>query len=203
MQNSIRIRRAAESDALELSVLAERSFRDAFAESNTAANMQLHCAATYGQALQLAEIRDSSRETWVADSDNGLIAYAQLRLDALSPVILGERPVEIQRFYVDASHHGAGLAHELMKQVLARAEAAGSAALWLGVWEQNSRALAFYRKWGFYVVGRQIFELGDDPQRDLVMRRDLASPKRRPSGHSRPAALGQDSSIGPNTLLPG
>jgi ribosomal protein S18 acetylase RimI-like enzyme len=173
MQAAIRIRRAREDDALALSVLAEATFRAAFTESNTAADMQLHCAANYGQALQLAEIRDSSRETWVAELGSRLVAYVQLRLDAASPVISGERPVEIQRFYVDASHHGAGLAHRLMAHVLARADAAGYAVLWLGVWERNVRALAFYKKWGFEVVGEYTFKVGDDPQRDLLIRRDV------------------------------
>ncbi len=178
MQAAIRIRRALEHDALELSVLAERTFRAAFAESNTAANMQLHCDTAYGHALQLAEIRESSRETWVAETDAGLVAYVQLRFDATSPMILGERPVEIQRYYVDASHHGAGLAHQLMTHVVARAEAAGSTVLWLGVWERNPRALAFYRKWWFDVVAEQIFTVGNDPQRDLIMRRNVQSEPR-------------------------
>jgi ribosomal protein S18 acetylase RimI-like enzyme len=188
MQAATRIRRAEDDDALALSVLAERTFRAAFAESNSPANMQLHCAANYGHALQLADIRESSRETWVAEADKRLVAYVQLRLDAASSVVLSEQPVEIQRFYVEASHHGTGLAHHLMAHVLARAEAAGSAELWLGVWERNLRGLAFYRKWGFDVVGEHIFKLGDDPQRDLVMRRDVQSTKGEPSRHSRPAA---------------
>jgi ribosomal protein S18 acetylase RimI-like enzyme len=188
MQAAIRIRQAQDDDALALSVLAEETVRAAFAESNTAGNMQLHCAANYGQAVQLAEIREPSRETWVAETDNRLVAYVQLRLDATSSLVCGERPVEIQRFYVDASHHGTGLAHHLMEHVLARAEAAGSAALWLGVWERNPRALAFYRKWGFDVVGEHIFNVGDDPQRDLVMCRDMQSTKEDPSRDSRPVA---------------
>jgi hypothetical protein len=118
MQAAIWIRRAEEDDALELSVLAERTFRAAFAESNTAANMQLHCATAYGHALQLAEIRESGRETWVAEADARLVAYVQLRFDATSPMISGERPVEIQRFYVDASHHAAGLAHHSWRTLL-------------------------------------------------------------------------------------
>jgi diamine N-acetyltransferase len=187
VQVAIRIRRAKEEDALALSVLAEGTFRAAFVESTSAANMQLHCAVNYGQALQVAEIREPSRETWVAEADERLVAYVQLRLKATSTVIVDERAVEIQRFYVDASHHGTGLAHDLMAHVLARAEAAGSAELWLGVWERNQRALAFYRKWGFDVVGEHIFNLGDDPQRDLVMRRDVQSTEGKPSRHSRPA----------------
>jgi ribosomal protein S18 acetylase RimI-like enzyme len=175
MQAWTRIRQAVADDALALSLFAERTFRAAFADSNTDENMQLHCASTYGQALQFAEIRDPGCETWVAEAGSRLLAYVQFRLDAVSSVILDERPVEIQRFYVDAAHHGTGLAHHLMQQVVARVEAAGCAALWLGVWERNSRAVAFYRKWGFDVVGEQIFKVGDDPQRDLVMRRGVQS----------------------------
>jgi diamine N-acetyltransferase len=188
MQAAIRIRRAEEGDALALSVLAEATFRAAFAESNTVANMQLHCAANYGQALQLVEIRESSRETWVAEIDSKLVAYVQLRFDAASPMISGKRPVEIQRFYVDASHHGAGLAHQLMAHVLARADATGYAVLWLGVWERNARALAFYRKWGFEIVGEHTYNVGDDPQRDLLMRRDVQPIATDPSRHSRAIA---------------
>jgi len=67
----------------------------AIADSNTAANMQQHCAASYGQALQLAEIQDSSCETWVAELDRRLVAYVQLRFDAAEPLIAGERAVEL------------------------------------------------------------------------------------------------------------
>jgi ribosomal protein S18 acetylase RimI-like enzyme len=188
MQAAIRIRRAEEGDALALSLLAEATFRAAFAESTSPENMLLHCAANYGQALQLAEIREPSRETWVAEADKRLVAYVQLRLDAASSVASGERPVEVQRFYVDASQHGTGLAHQLMADVFARAEAARAAQLWLGVWERNPRALAFYRKWGFEVVGEHIFKLGDDLQRDLIMRRDVESTKKERSPLLQPGA---------------
>jgi len=186
MQSAIRIRRAEDDDALELSVLAERTFRTAFAEANSAADMQLHCETTYGHALQLAEIRDSSRETWVAEADAGLVAYVQLRFDATSTMVSGDRPVEIQRFYVNASHHGAGLAHKLMAHIIARAEAAGSGVLWLGVWERNPRALAFYRKWGFDIVAEHIFTVGNDPQRDLIMRRNVQRDKGTEAGVQDP-----------------
>jgi GNAT superfamily N-acetyltransferase len=158
-------------------MLAERTFRAAFEESNGAADMQRHCERHYAQALQLAEIRDPKRETWVAEDGCGLKAFVQLRLGAVSPLIPVERAIEIQRFYVDAAHHGTGLAHQLMAHVVARAEFNGAMALWLGVWEKNPRASAFYRKWGFEIVGAHTFRVGDDPQRDLVMYRDVRSAK--------------------------
>ncbi len=188
MQATIRIRRAVDDDALELSMLADRTFRAAFAAANSPGDMQKHCVSHYGEALQLAEIRDSSRETWVAEAGAGLVGYVQLRLDAASPVIRGERPVEIQRFYVDGSQHGTGLAHRLMAHVLGRAESLGSAVVWLGVWERNQRALAFYRKWRFDMVGEHTFAVGDDLQRDLLMRHDVQSTAVAQPAFAPPAA---------------
>jgi len=48
---------------------------------------------------------------------------------------------------------------------------AGHDAIWLGVWERNGRAQAFYRKWNFRAVGQHVFQLGSDPQRDILMQR--------------------------------
>jgi len=52
--------------------------------------------------------------------------------------------------------------------------------VWLGVWEHNPRAIAFYRKWGFEAVGEHVFVVGTDPQRDLVMTRSALAPADRP-----------------------
>src|SRR3984957_10755382 len=98
MQAANEIMRAGEGNRQELSALAARPLRTGVAEWNTAADMQLHCATTYSHALQLAEIRESNRETWVAEAGARLVAYVQLRFDATSPLISGERPVETHRF---------------------------------------------------------------------------------------------------------
>jgi ribosomal protein S18 acetylase RimI-like enzyme len=71
--------------------------------------------------------------------------------------------------YVSQRWHGLGIAHEIMREVLATARLAASDRIWLGVWQRNERALAFYRKFGFEVVGDHTFQFGNDPQRDLVM----------------------------------
>jgi ribosomal protein S18 acetylase RimI-like enzyme len=58
-----------------------------------------------------------------------------------------------------------------MKACLDEAERAGCDLVWLGVWERNPRAIAFYHKWGFEQVGTQTFQLGDDMQSDWIMSR--------------------------------
>lgn len=185
--SDVRIREATDRDAAALARLAEETFRETFAASNPAENMRLHCEASYSESLQLAEIRSPQMETWLADDGHRLVAYAQLRRAAAPPAVGALRPVEIQRFYVRAHAHGQGVARALMEHVLARAGQLAADVVWLGVWEHNPRAIAFYRKWGFEAVGEHVFMLGDDPQRDLLMRR-VTRPERplRQSGTATP-----------------
>jgi len=77
--------------------------------------------------------------------------------------------------YVAAAWHGRGVARALMAAAAAEAERRGAQTLWLGVWERNARAQAFYRKWNFRDVGEHIFQLGADRQRDILMERSLKS----------------------------
>ena len=45
--------------------------------------------------------------------------------------------------------------------------------LWLGVWQENPRAIAFYQRSGFNIVAEQTFMLGSDRQMDFVMARSI------------------------------
>ena len=165
------IRRARAGDAVALAALAERTFRATFAPDNTDANMNLHCARTYGPAIQAAEIADPRRDTFVADDGGTLVGYGQLRWGHAPACVVAARPAEIQRLYVDAPWHGRGVAQALMTAMLAQARDGGADRVWLGVWEQNPRARRFYAKAGFADAGDHAFRLGDEVQRDLVMTR--------------------------------
>ncbi|HYL97985.1 MAG TPA: GNAT family N-acetyltransferase, partial [Blastocatellia bacterium] len=87
--------------------------------------------------------------------------------------VMAARPLEIVRFYVDVFWYGSGLSQKLMDEVIRRATAAGHDVMWLGVWEHNARAIAFYQKWGFKIVGNKPFLLGSDLQSDHIMKRLL------------------------------
>lgn len=167
------LRRATPSDATALAALAERTFRDTFEAQNDPADMALHCRTTYGEALQRAELLDARRVTLVCETEGRLVAFAQLRWEAAPVALPTQRPGEIQRFYLDQAWHGRGLAQELMRACLETLAQGGADLAWLGVWESNPRALAFYRKTGFEVAGHHVFPLGTDLQRDLIMARPL------------------------------
>lgn len=167
------IRHATLDDAKSLALLAEQTFRDTFGPVNTAENMTLFCQSTYGESFQAAEISNPNMMTLLVDNQTELIGYAQLHWGEPPTCVLAERPGEIQRFYILSSWHGQGIAQRLMNACIAEMEQKGADVVWLGVWESNPKAIAFYKKCGFVAVGEQIFPLGNDPQRDIVMARPV------------------------------
>lgn len=165
----VTIRRADRGDAAGLARLAEVTFRDSFAATNDPADMEIHCSTNFGTEIQLREIQSPSLVTILGDDDGELVAFAQLRLRSPIECVPAEHPSELYRLYVMKRLHGLGMAHELMREVLDTVRMVASDRIWLGVWERNERALAFYRKFGFEVVGDHVFQFGRDPQRDLIM----------------------------------
>jgi len=169
------IRRASSTDASQLAALAERTFRSTFGSLNTRENMDAFCAKTYGETIQAAEIANLRIETFVCDGDSDLVGYAQLRWRTAPECVVAERPAEIQRIYVDQPYQGKGVAQELMSRLLAAARDGDADRIWLGVWENNLRAQAFYRKLGFNRVGQHVFHLGNDAQCDWILCRHLGN----------------------------
>ncbi|MEP4147927.1 MAG: N-acetyltransferase [Halioglobus sp.] len=173
----VTIRRAVESDAVPLAHLAELTFRQAFTADNSDADMNLHCESSFGTKIQRAEILDVNTTFLLAVSEGAMIGFGQLRLSSPKDCVPGDAPAELYRIYVLSDWHGSGVAHSIMSEALGHAAANGSDAVWLGVWEHNNKAISFYRKHGFGIVGEHEFRLGDDVQRDLVLAADLTAGK--------------------------
>ena len=169
------IRRATLADAPALAELAVRTFRDAFGADNRPEDLAMHLAAAYGVPQQTRELADPTMTTLVAEHAGALVAFAQLRQGEAPACVTGAAPIELQRFYVAHQWHGRGLAQALMHEVLDAARGIGAATLWLGVWERNPRAIAFYRKAGYTEVGAHTFLVGTDPQVDRILVRPLAT----------------------------
>lgn len=167
------IRSARESDAAALAALAERTFRDAFGADNEPEDMDQHCAKNFGRDIQAGEIMNPKIRTFVADLEGALIGLGQLRRSEPPSGIAAVRPLEIQRLYVDREWHGSGVAQALMRVMLDSAARDRADRVWLGVWERNARAIAFYKRCGFETVGEHVFALGSDLQCDLVMVRPV------------------------------
>lgn len=163
------IRNALPADAAVLAELARTTFYETFAASNDPNDMALHLERAYGVFQQTAELQDPGIVTLLCEKGSQAIAYAQLRGDHVPDCVTGPAPIELWRFYVARGFHGQGVAQALMERVKTEARQRGAQTLWLGVWEHNARARAFYAKCGFADAGKHIFLFGTDPQTDLVM----------------------------------
>jgi ribosomal protein S18 acetylase RimI-like enzyme len=172
----IQVRPAVPSDALPLSRFGARTFRDAFAAENRPENLEAFLAKAYGVPQQSAELADPSVATLIVEAEGEMVGFAQLRGGVPPACVIGPRPIELWRFYVAKEWHGRGIASTLMAAVVTEALRRGARTLWLGVWERNGRAQAFYRKCGYLAVGQQPFLLGNEPQTDLVMARPVSQP---------------------------
>ena len=169
------IRIAETADAESLAQLAEKTFRDTFESFNTEEDMRLHCSQSYGPRIQAKEISSPNIVSLLAEFQGNVVGFAQLRLEAAPPFVPGQNPGEILRLYVDNPWHGKGVAQSLMSASLDELQSKGCDGTWLGVWEHNPRAIAFYKKYGFEEVGDHVFPVGTDPQRDIVMYRTFGN----------------------------
>jgi len=163
------IRVATHADAATLAAVSLKTFVDTFAPHNTAADMDSYTSVAFTDEQQRRELETEGVITLLCEEEGDAIAYAQIRHTPGAP----NGDVELARFYVDQPHHGRGIAPRLMDAVETHAHALGGTRLWLGVWEHNLRAIAFYRKRGFVQCGAQPFLLGTDLQTDWVMNRPL------------------------------
>ena len=170
------IRKARRDDATKLSLIAGQTFRDTFGGANTAEDMDLHCRTRYSEVIQAEEIADPNMVTLLCEYSERLAGFAQLRWGKAPSCVVADAPGEIQRLYVISEFHGKGVAHDLMNACIGEMTRHRSDVVWLGVWERNLRAIAFYKKFGFQEVGAQVFPLGNDPQRDVVMARSVVDP---------------------------
>jgi ribosomal protein S18 acetylase RimI-like enzyme len=167
-QPALEIRRATIADAAPLAAFAERVFIDTFGDENDPDDLRAHIEATYGIAQQSDEICDRDTATLLVERGGDLIGYAQICRKRVPPGVAGTSPIEIYRFYIDHSAHGTGIAQALMAAAFAQAREWGADVIWLGVWEHNPRAMAFYRKFGFADVGSLDFFVGPDRQTDRI-----------------------------------
>lgn len=172
------VRRAGPADAAGLADLAEATFPLACPPGSSPEDIA-DFIATHLNAARFAEyLSDPERIVMVAEDDDGMCGYTMLILgDPTDADVAGSitlRPtVELSKVYVLAGSHGRGVSAPLVAATLDAATATGAAGIWLGVNEQNGRAVRFYEKSGFRIVGTKTFQLGTRLENDYVMERPL------------------------------
>lgn len=177
MKSTLSIRTATVADAEMLTEFARHTFYDAFAPLIAPEIMEAYMSEALTARRLSSELADPRATFLIAEIEKTPAGYAKLLAgdapDCVLNCMRGDAPVEIVRFYVDRQFHGAGIAHTLMQACLDHAKQSGRQTIFLGVWEHNPRAIAFYRKWAFQIVGSHVFQMGDEAQNDFWMAREF------------------------------
>src|SRR5437762_9131018 len=169
------IRKGTVSDAALLTELGARTFSETFAADNTEEDMAQYLATSFNAKQQHAELIDPLTTFLIAEIGAVAAGYAMLRVGLPPDRAETDESIELVRFYVCKEWYGRSVGKMLMQACLDEARRQRHLILWLGVWEHNSRARAFYRKWRFEEFGQHIFQLGGDPENDILMRRQTAA----------------------------
>ena len=156
-----------------LQQIGRQTFSETFAESNSAENMAKYLEEAYAYEKLSAELNELNSFFYFATLDQDVIGYLKLNKGGSQTELKDNDALEIERIYVLKEFHGKKVGQLLFNKAIEVAKAQHAAYVWLGVWEENKRAIQFYTKNGFVEFDQHVFVLGDEAQTDIMMKLEL------------------------------
>ena len=172
MQN-ISIIKAELHDIEKLQKIGRQTFFETFSESNSEENMQNYLDEGFSIEKLTAELTDTNSEFYFTVLNEEVIGYLKLNFGESQTELKDNKALEIERIYVSKEFHGKSVGQLLYNKAIEVAKHKNADYVWLGVWEENPRAISFYKKNGFVEFDKHIFKLGDDEQIDIMMKLNL------------------------------
>ena len=159
---NIKIKTVTLPEADQLQKIARQTFSEAFSIGNTGANMEKYLDEGFSLEKLSSELEDNNSAFYFATLEEKIIGYLKLNFGPSQTDLKDDRALEIERIYVLKEFHGKKVGQLLYDKAIQIARQANADYVWLGVWEQNPRAIRFYKKNGFVEFDKHIFKLGDD-----------------------------------------
>ncbi|MCI3028235.1 GNAT family N-acetyltransferase [Desemzia sp. C1] len=156
-----------------LQKVSVETFRDTFQDQNTEEDLYNYLEKAYNTEQLTSELLNQQSEFYFVFNGNDLAGYLKININEAQSETNGEEALEIERIYVLPEFKGKGLGKILIQQAVERAQFHQKTNIWLGVWEHNQAALAFYKKLGFVQTGAHSFFMGEDEQTDLILTKKL------------------------------
>ncbi|QBQ41276.1 GNAT family N-acetyltransferase [Sphingobacterium psychroaquaticum] len=166
----ITIKQVSLSDIDQLQKIGKETFFETFSESNTEENMANYLTEGFSFEKLTDELNNSTSMFYFALFQNEVIGYLKINFGQSQTELKDEKALEIERIYVLKEYHGKNVGQVLYQKAMEIAKEKKADYVWLGVWEENPRAISFYKKNGFVEFDKHIFKLGDDEQTDIMMK---------------------------------
>lgn len=161
------------SELQKLQKIGRETFYETFAGDNSEENMATYLDEKFVLDKLTAELTNSASEFYFAQIDDEIIGYLKVNFGEAQTELQDKNGLEIERIYVLKAFHGLKVGQLLYNKALEIAKDSDLKYIWLGVWEENVRALNFYKKNGFVEFDKHIFVLGNEEQTDLLMKLTL------------------------------
>lgn len=169
----IQINKITLDDIDQLQKIGRQTFYETFSESNSEENMQTYLDEKFSKEKLTEELTNKNSEFYFAVLDNNVIGYLKINFGESQTELQDKESLEIERIYVSKEFHGKKVGQLLYEKAIQIAKEKNAGYVWLGVWEENHRALSFYKKNGFVEFDKHIFRLGNDEQTDIMMKLQL------------------------------
>ena len=170
---TITIKKVTLKDIAQLQKIGRATFQETFSESNSEEDMNTYLEEGFSIKKLTAEVNNPNSEFYFATQDETVIGYLKINYGESQTELKDHKAVEIERIYVSAAFHGKSVGQLLYEKAIKLAKEKEADYVWLGVWEENPRAISFYTKNGFEAFDKHIFKLGNDEQTDIMMKLNL------------------------------
>ncbi|EGV15447.1 FR47-like protein [Streptococcus infantis X] len=167
------IRKVEIADVEVLAKIAKQTFRETFAQGNTEEQLQEYFEEAYNLRVLSTELEDPDSETYFIMHEEEIAGFLKVNWGNAQTERELENAFEIQRLYVLQTYQGFGLGKQLFEFALEHAEKNGFSWAWLGVWEHNTKAQAFYNRYGFEKFSQHRFMVGQKVDTDWLLKKKL------------------------------
>lgn len=167
------IRKASLNDIERLQEIGKLTFTETFSSANSEENLEKYLNTEFSNEKLTIELSDKYSAFYFVELENKIIGYLKVNFGQAQTEIKDDSSLEIERIYVLKEFHGKKVGQILYEKAVGLAKDNKLKYVWLGVWEENPRAIKFYEKNGFIVFDQHIFKLGNDEQTDILMKLEL------------------------------
>ncbi|WP_010096244.1 GNAT family N-acetyltransferase [Ornithinibacillus scapharcae] len=171
----ITIRKCTLDDLHALQEISKETFYDTFKEQNSPDNMKAYLERAFNKEQLEKELTNEFSQFYFVYFDKEIAGYVKVNRDEAQSEIMGKDSLEIERIYIKKAFQRHGLGKVMLEKAIEVARDEGKKKIWLGVWEKNNNAIAFYHKMGFIQTGAHSFYMGDEEQTDYIMTKTLES----------------------------
>ncbi|MDR6721820.1 ribosomal protein S18 acetylase RimI-like enzyme [Paenibacillus amylolyticus] len=166
---SVKITKCTPNEVLHLQAISIETFHDTFKDQNSDENMREYLERAFNIDQLEKELANRSSQIYFIYFHEELAGYLKVNMNDAQSESMGEEAMEIERIYVKKAFQKHGLGKHLLNKAIEIANEQNKHNIWLGVWEKNENAIAFYKRMGFVQQGSHSFYMGDEKQTDFIM----------------------------------